>query len=195
MRRGRKTHEREHLNLRVRRDCQIRAHTKGQGGDGDEFRARGGRAVGAVEEVRRAEDLGVEVVGGAGARGAGAEAAARGEDGGVREEQGHAVVVARDGHGVHGAEGAGGRVPELGREGGVVVMEGFGVLHAAGDEDAAVGEDDAVVEGARVGHVGDGFGGDLGVGGVDGDDVGVGCGGCDVVDAGFVFVVGGSAYG
>lgn len=43
-------------------------------------------------------------------------------------------------------------LPEFGDELWGLVREADGVVLAAGDEDLAVGEDDAVVEGARVGH-------------------------------------------
>ena len=49
-------------------------------------------------------------------------------------------------------EGLSYRIPELGRKNRVCVCEGDGVGLAAGDEDFAVGEDDAVGEGAGVVH-------------------------------------------
>ena len=124
-----------------------------------------------VEQVSRTVNLGVVVVGRAGA----AEAAAAVEDGRVGEEQADGVVVAGDGDG--GEEGEGGRdgVPEFGLQLAAVVGEGDAEGLAAGDEDGAVGEDDGGGEDARVGHWGQGLDGHIGQWGVDGDEVGI-CG-------------------
>ena len=139
----------------------------------------GGEGATAGVEVGRVEELAVVVVRGAGA----AEAAAAVEHRGVGHEHGGGVVGARDGHGRELGEGVGGRVEELGRVLRRVVGEGVGVDLAARDEDGAVGEDDAVGEGALVGHVADGGDGGLVGGSADGDDVGVGGGvGVLVVD-------------
>ena len=133
--------------------------------------AGGGAAVG-VEQVGGGVDLGVEVVGGAVA----AEAAAAVEDRCVGEEEAGGVVVAWDGEGGHLGEGLGGGVEEFGDELWGLVGEADGEVLAAGDEDLAVGEDDAVVEGTREGHGRKGgYGwGDVGVG--EGYDVCVGGG-------------------
>lgn len=155
-----------------RRDGQLSARGNLARADDIDDGPVGGGAV-AVVEVRGAVDLAVGVVGGAAVA---AEAAAAVEDGGVGEEHAGGMVVAGDGEGGHLAEGLGGRVPHFGDQLRGLVGEADGVVLAPCDEDLAVGEHQAVMEGAWVGHGVDGGDFGDGVGFAEGDYVGIGGG-------------------
>ena len=147
-------------------DAQDRGRDLADRGPGREGAGRG-------VEVGRGEDLGVAVVGGAGA----AEAAAAVEHGGVGEQDGSAVVVARHRGRVHLLEGVGRRVPEFSNIDRGVVGEGYREGLAARDQDLAVGKYHTVSVGAWIGHGGDRLNGRRRARGANGDDVGIGGGG------------------
>ena len=138
------------------------------GGGGFDDGSQGAAAVG-IEEVAGAVDLAVEVVRRAGA----AEATARGQHGGIREEDADGVVIARDGEGGDLGEGGGDRVPYLGLQLGAVVREGDAVALAAGDEDCSCRKDNCVGEDPGIIHWADGLDGGCTHRGTDRDDMGV----------------------
>ena len=102
-----------------------------------------------------------------------AETAAAVADGGVWKEDSHAVVIARYSHRCQLCECFCSWIKQLRRVYRIGVAERDCISLAAGNKNGAVGEDDAVGEGARVGHVAYCSDGGVGVWGAESDYVGV----------------------
>ena len=110
MRRARQPDQRKARDCRAaRRDRQCPANLHTSCTDAIDYRP-GCQRAGAGEQVRRAVDLGIEVV----RRARAAEPSTAVDNGGVWEEHGGGVVVAGNGDGRHGGECLGGGVKHFG---------------------------------------------------------------------------------
>lgn len=102
-----------------------------------------------------------------------AETATTNEDSGIGKQDGHGVVVARDGVGSKLGPLVGGRVVQLRDEDAISVGKDHGLALTSCDEDSSVRQDGSIAETAREGHVSNTLDSSRLVGLSEGGDVGV----------------------